>query len=163
VADKMGLSKVKLFPAAAMGKIANLHVPVLKRRVQGGLDGYGKRFKIYTRQYMEAKSDGFKSKRTGKRISSMKQRSLNTQVFPPNLTLTGLMLSNLKRRFYNKREYKIGWDGEAAEKVQGNADNGRNIIDEIPDKEKTFLVKLLEKEVGKQFKKLKNVTITVGK
>ena len=160
----MGLSKIQVFPKSVMAWMAVRHIPIFKKRVVGGIDGKGKRFKVYTRQYMESKSDGFKSKRTGKRIASKKQVALNTQVFPPNLTLTGLMLKNLSRRKYDKTSWTIGFNGEPAEKAQGNKEQGRNIIDDIPKKESDALSKLLAKQMDKQFKtKLKNVTITVGK
>jgi hypothetical protein len=162
MADKMGLSKIQLFPANEMARIANLHIPVFKRRVQGGIDAYGRRFKIYTNKYMTLKSNKFKSEVTGKRYAYPKARISSGQVYPPNLTLTGFMLQNLKRRSYNKHEYVLGWTGEEAEKVQGNADNGRDIISDVPNKEKDFIIKLLGKAVDKELRKLKNVDIYVG-
>jgi len=163
VANEPGFRKLEVFPESVMRWMATQHIPFFKKRVVGGMDGKGQRFKIYTNKYMIAKSDGFKSSRTGKRIPSMKQVSLNTQVFPPNLTLTGLMLKNLKRTGYNKTSWTIGFRGEPAEKAQGNKEQGRNIIDDLPNNEKAFLVKLLAKQMDKQFRKLKDVTITVGK
>jgi len=163
MAKEPGFSKLEVFPKAVMRWMSTQHIPFFKLRVEGGMDYKGKRFKIYTNKYMIAKSDGFKSSRTGKRIPSMKQGSLNTQVFPPNLTLTGLMLKNLKRTGYDKTSWTIGFRGEPAEKVLGNKEQGRNIIDDLPDKEKAFLVNLLAKQMDKQFRKLKDVTITVGK
>jgi len=161
--DKMGLSKIKVFPVPAMGRIALKHIPVFKKRVKGGIDGDGNRFKPYTRSYADYKSTSFKSRITGKRIPSMKERPTSTQISPPDLTVTGLMLRALKRKSYKNDNYVLGWKGEEAEKVQWNEEMGRDIISEIPDKEKAFVAKLLEQEVGKEFRKLKNVTITVGK
>ncbi len=163
MADKMGLSKIQLFPKAAMGKIGNLHNTIFKKRVERGEDYKGRRFKPYTMDYLVKKSNDFKSPVTGEKYKYPRAPISSNKVYPPDLTLTGHMLRNLTRRSYSKTEWKLGWRGEEAEKVQGNADNGRNIIDDIPDKEKNILVKLLAKEVGVQFKKLKNVTLTVGK
>lgn len=164
MADKMGFSKIELFPKSFMRWLAARHVPVFKARVEGGLDYKGKRFKIYKTDYAILKGSGFVSDITGIRYKYPLAPISSKQAFPPDLTLTGHMLRNLKRRSYKKTEYVIGFDGENAEKVQGNKDNGRNIIDNIPNKEKDFLLKLLGEEVEKQFRtKLKNVTITVGK
>ena len=142
---------------------ADLHVPFFKARVQGGMDARGKRFKIYTPKYLELKSNKFHSPITGERYAHPKARVSSSQVYPPDLTLTGLMLQNLKRRSYSKTEWVIGFDGEAAEKVQGNRDHGRDIMTNIPNKEKDFLLRQLGKLVDKEFRKLKNVTLTVGK
>ena len=159
----MGLSRVKLFPAYVMARVGAKHIPVFKRRVQGGMDARGRRFKIYTNKYMKLKGDKFKSDITGKRYAYPKARISSSQVYPPDLTLTGFMLDGLRRKSYNKREWVLGWTGEQAEKVQGNKDNGRDIISNIPDKEKKFLAKLLNKEVKTQTRKLKDVNINVGK
>ena len=163
VADKMGLSKIQLFPKAAMRKMAGFHVTILKKRVQGGVDYKGRRFKGYTDKYAELKRRRFTSEITGKQYKYPRAPIFSTKVSPPDLTLTGDMLENTQRTGYSKTWWEIGWRGEAAEKVQGNKDNGRNILDDLPNKEKDKLLKLLAKEVGVQFKKLKNVNITVGK
>ena len=164
MADKMGFSKLEFFPKSFMRWLAARHVPVFKKRVEGGLDYKGRRFRGYTQKYREVKARSFTSKDTGERYKYPRAPISSNKVTTPDLTLTGHMLRNLKRRSYNKTEFVIGFDGENAEKVQGNRDSGRNIIDDIPNKEKDFLVKLLGKEVEKQFRtKLKNVTITVGK
>ena len=163
MSDKMGLSKIKIFPVDVMGRIANEHITAFNKRVEGGIDAKGKKFKSYTPSYAEYKRSGFKSKRTGKRIPSLAQGSLDRQTNPPNLKLTGLMMRNLHRKSYKKDHYVIGFTGEPAEKAQYNEAMGRDIINNIPDKEKKFIVDRLEKNLGIQFNKLKNVTITIGK
>jgi hypothetical protein len=163
--DKMGWHKIKVFPKAMIRLLAAKHIPVFKKRVQKGIDGDGKRFKGYTKSYRKYKRTGFKSFRgTGKRIESMEGIVLSSnRGSPPDLTLTGDMLKNLKRKKFDKDSYIIGFTGEDGDKVEWNKDMGRNIIDDIPNQEKKFLVKLLDKQMQKQFKrKLKNVTITIG-
>ena len=163
MADKMGLSKIEIFPKSAMRLSAARHITIFKKRVQGGLDYQGKRFKIYTNKYMTLKSNKFVSEKTGKRYKYPRAPIASNQIFPPDLTLTGAMLRNLRRRSYSKTDYVIGFDGESAEKVDGHQNRGRNIVDNIPNKEKAFIVKLLGQNIDRQFKKLKNITITVGK
>ena len=158
----MGLSKVKIFPVGDMGRIAADHIPILQRRVQGGIDYRGRKFKRYTDKYADIKGRRFTSEITGKKYKYPKARITSTKVSPPDLTLTGFMLMGLERREYKHDYYKIGWRGEDAEKVEGNKANGRNIIDGVPDKEYKFIVKRLEKSVGKELNKLKNVKITIG-
>ena len=114
---------------------------------------------------MIAKSGGMK--RTGARKYQPKQKAYkgvatNRQVYPPNLKLTGQMMRNLKRTWSGKHGYRISFRGEAGDKVQWNKEMGRNIIDNIPEKEKRFLCKLLNKAMEKQFRKLKDVTVTIG-
>jgi len=160
----MGFSKIELFPKSFMRWLAARHVPVFKKRVQGGLDYRGKRFKPYKMDYLVKKSNDFISEHTGIRYKYPRAPISSNQVYPPDLTLTGQMLRNLQRTKYSKTDYTISFRGEAAEKAQGNASQGRDILSDLPNKEKTFLVKLLSKETEKQFRtKLKNVTITVGK
>jgi len=160
----MGLSKIQVFPKSVMAWMATQHIPVFRAMVQGGLDYKGKRFKMYSTKYADLKGNRFVSDITGKRYKYPKERISSTQVHPPDFTLTGLTLQNLKRIGYTKTYWTIGFRGEPAEIVIGNKKRGRNIIDDLPDKEKAFLTKLLAKQMDKQFKaKLKNVTITVGR
>jgi len=170
----MGLSKVKLFPRSVMRWISVRHIPVFKRRVQGGIDAYGRRFKIYTNAYMILKSSGMK--RTGQKTASGRSTKknqgkikayigipTNKQVYPPNLTLTGAMLRSLHRKRYTKRGYTLGFTGENAEKAVGNRAQGRNIITNVPTKEKKFINRLMKKSVDRQTAKLKDVVIHIGK
>jgi len=160
--DKMGLTRLEVYPKSFMRWLAARHVTIFKKRVQGGIDYKGNRFKIYTNKYMIAKSGGMQTKK-GKKQKAYKGISTNRQVYPPNLTLTGQMLRSLKRTWYGKTMYRMTFRGEAGDKADWNKDMGRNIIDDIPTKEKRFLSKLLDKQMKTQFKKLKNVTVTIGK
>lgn len=164
MAKEPGFRKLEVFPKNVMGWMATQHIPVFKKRVQGGMDGKGRRFKTYTSKYSDLKGNRFVSDVSGKRHKYPLARIDSTQVFPPDLTLTGLMLANLKRRKYDKVSWTIGFNGEPADKAEGNKAQGRNIIDHLPKKETDFLAKLLAKQMDKQFKhKLKDVTITVGR
>ena len=80
----------------------------------GGKDVDNKGFKKYSTKYADAKAAG-KFKR-----QSSKSRK-------PNLTLTGDMMRNLQTRSANKEGAIIGWSGTNAQKVQWNADMGREI------------------------------------
>ena len=160
--DKMGLSKVKIFNPRDLKKVANEHIPVMKKRVEGGVDGKGRRFKGYTRKYAEIKGRKFTSKKTGKRYKYPRGSISSTQTNPANLTLTGLMLKGLQYKKSDKKSWTIGWTGQEAEKVSGNKDNGRDITSDVPNKEKKFMVKRLEFYLGKEFRKLKDVNITIG-
>jgi len=163
--DKMGWHKIKVFPKSMMAKLAVNHIPFMQNRVQKlSMDYKGHTFKPYDPSYVEYKASRFKSKRTGKRIPSMAGKSIkSTRMHPPDLTVTGMMLKNLQRKRYDHKSYVIGWTGEEADKVEYNKNMGRNIIDDVPNREKKFLVKLLEKDMMKQFRtKLKDVNITIG-
>jgi len=161
-----GWSKIDVFPKSFMRLLAAKHIPFLKKRVKRGLDYKGRVFKPYDPEYVEYKTSRFRSKREGNkgRIKSMKgQRISSTRAHPPDLTVTGQMLNNLSRKKYSKRHFTIGWVGEAAEKVQYNKEMGRNIMDDIPNREKRFLIRLLGKAMEKQFKtKLRDINLTIN-
>jgi len=146
-----------------MGKVAAEHVPRFVKRVQQGRDYEGRTFKGYTSKYAEYKSRGMKGKR-GKKLKAFKGVSITSKkINPPDLTVTKLTLRNLKARKWSDHEYTIGWDGEAAEIVEGLSKK-RDIISGIPDSEFNWVVdRLLEEGFDKPWKKIKNVKIRVGK
>jgi len=164
-----GWSKIKVFPKQMMGKLASVHIPFLKKRVQRGLDYRGKTFKKYDPNYAEYKASRFKSKKTGKRIPSMAHKKISsTRIHPPDLTVTGDMLMNLTRKRYDTKMYQIGFTGEEADKAEYNEKNGRIMYKDdpggIPKRERKFLINYLNRQMKKQFKmKLRNVNITIGK
>jgi hypothetical protein len=169
-----GFKKIKVFPKSVMRLVAVKHIPVFKKRVKRGIDGDGVVFDAYTPEYQQYKASGFKSqkhKRNRKgqlksigKIKSMKGKSISSKrIHPPDLTVTGDMMRNLKRKKQGKDFYTIGFTGEEAAKVDYNRRMGRDITNDIPNQEKGFVTKLLAKEMDKHFKmKLKDVTITVG-
>jgi len=162
--DKMGWSKIEVFPVKVMKKVAAFHVPAFRKRVKRGLDAKGRTFKPYDPSYVEYKASRFRSKRTGKRIESMAEKHIkSTRMHPPDLMVTGDMMMNLKRKKQAKDYYIIGFNGEEAARVGYNKNMGRDIVSDIPNSEKAIITKLLANEMEKQFKrKLKNVTITIG-
>ena len=163
MAKSMGLEKVKYFDPKELKRVASEHVRYMKDRVTvKGQDGDGRRFKKYTKSYADLKSSDFKDA-NGKRLSGYKGGSLNNQISPPNFLLRGLTMLHLKFRKAGKDFYEIGWTGEAAAIVEGNAAKGRDIASNIPDHEFQFILRRLGISVDKEWKKLKNVTIVVGK
>jgi hypothetical protein len=164
VADKMGLSKIQLFPVRVMRKIGAFHNTEFKKRVERGEDKDGRKFPGYTKRYADLKARRFTSE-TGKKYKYPRAPIVSTETGTPDMTLTGHMLRNLQLDVAKtkKTQWVLKLTGEHAEKAIGHKKRGRNIIDDIPNKEKDKLVKLLAQEAGIQFKKLKNVTLTVGK
>ena len=74
----------------------------------------GKTIRIYAEDYPTRKARG----------GIKRQTSFSRK---PDLTLTGDMLRNLQTRSANKEGAIIGWSGTNAQKVQWNADMGREI------------------------------------
>lgn len=160
-----GFRKVEIFPKRIMQLLGAKHIPIFIKRVKRGIDAKGRVFTPYDSEYAEYKASRFRSKREGNsgRIPSMAgKRIKSTRTHPPDLTVTGNMLDNIKRKRYAKDHYTIGFTGEQAEKVDYNARMGRDIASDIPNKEKQQLVRLLSKDMKKYFRTtLKDVTIYV--
>jgi hypothetical protein len=167
MADKMGLSKIKIFKRSVMRLAASKHIPIFKKRVRRGLDKDGNVFKSYSAKYAKLKGGGFQRTKQkkgggGGRLKSAQGMSIaSKRTHPPDLTLTGEMLRGLRRKKEGKDYYIIGWTGDAGDKAEYNEANDRDIINDIPEKEKKFIANLLEKNLKKQFGKLKNVTIRI--
>lgn len=161
MAKSTGLEKVKIFSPSLMAKIASYHIGEFVKRVgTKGLDYRGKMMRPYTKRYRDLKASGFE----GKRPKSLEGQSLDRQVFPPNMKLTGRTLGALERKKWDDDSWTIGWSGEAAKIVSGNADRNRkrDIKSDIPDSEKKKIVDEISEGLDKELrKKLKNVTITV--
>ena len=160
MADKMGLSKVKIFNPKAMKRVALKHLTVFVKRVQGGMDAKGKAFPAYTEKYADIKGRGFTRKTDGKRYKSMRGLPItSTETENPDFTLTGRTLSNLKPKQIKRDGYILRFTGQAGEIVKGNKSNKRDIVTDIPEKEKRFIAKRLERGLKKEFRRLKNVRI----
>ena len=101
---------------------------------KSGSDVKDKKFKKYSPKYEDAKAAG-----KFKRQSSRSKK--------PDLTLTGDMLRNLQTRSANKEGAIIGWSGTNAQKVQWNADMGREITTTANPVTKKIKV-WIEKKVG---------------
>jgi len=94
----------------------------------------GKTIRIYAEDYPTRKARG------GIRRQSSRSKK-------PDLTLTGDMLRNLQTRSANKEGAIIGWSGTNAQKVQWNADMGREITTTANPVTKKIKV-WIEKKVG---------------
>ena len=163
MADKMGLSKVKIFKRKAMKRVALKHLTVFRERVQGGLDAKGKAFPAYTEKYADIKGRGFTRKSDGKRYKSMKGVSISsTETEVPDFTLTGKTLSNLKPKKIRRYGYVLRFRGQAGDIVKGNKENDRDITSDVPEKEKRFIKAKLIRELRKEFKRLKNVRMPIN-
>lgn len=101
---------------------------------KSGSDVKDKKFKKYSPKYEDAKAAG-------------KFRRQSSRSKKPDLTLTGDMLRNLQTRSANKEGAIIGWSGTNAQKVQWNADMGREITTTANPVTKKIKV-WIEKKVG---------------
>ena len=81
---------------------------------KGGKDVDGMKFSPYSTTYKARKASG-KYKR---------QSSKSTKV---DLQLTGDMMRNLQTRGFTKDSVVVGWSGTNAQKIQWNADMGREV------------------------------------
>jgi hypothetical protein len=164
MAKSMGLEKVKYFDPKELKRVASEHVRYMNDRVTvKSQDADGTKFPEYTKDYADKKAVGFGTDTKGGRKGGLKQMGLSRQTHPPDFRLRGLTMKNLRFRKASKDFYEIGWDGEAAAIVEGNAGRGRDIISNIPDHEWQFILKRLGISVEKEWKKLKNVTVVIGK
>ena len=110
------LKTVPSFTASFWKRIGDEVSDRIQVHTKDGKDVRGANFKKYSSQYADAKSS---PERRFKRQTSFSRK--------PDLTLTGDMLRNLQTRSANKEGVIIGWSGTDAQKVQWNADMGREI------------------------------------
>ena len=148
----IGIENVKVFPRAAMRKVAEKHIGKFKHRVgDKGQDYRGRVMPAYSEKYATYKSEA--------------RHGGDTQVHPPNFRLSGRTLRALYAKKFSTDYYTIGWDGEPAKIVDGNRSRKkkRDIATNIPDKEKEYVARELTLVMEREFKKkLKNVRITVN-
>ena len=164
MAKSIGLEKIKLFPQKALQRVADKHVTIFRKRVRGGDDARGNTFKSYKSKYAEKKARKM-TKLKGGRYAQYKGIAISSaKTAPPDFTLRGLTLKNLKRITVEGDSYTIGFRGEAADIVKGNEEKGRDIYTGIPQAELNQVTNLINKELGLEIKKkLKpHVKITVG-
>lgn len=164
-----GLQKMDYFPPETQKKIAAEHTAKFRKRVSEGKDKDGVQFAPYSDEYAEKKASGFKGKRAEAGLQNV---GLNRQISPPNLTLRGFTMRDLKYRGSGKDYYLIGWKNsgisESASIIEDNAYRKygakRNVIDGIPDSELEWVRDQYGDSVQKQWNKIKDVTqIKVGK
>jgi hypothetical protein len=168
-----GIENVKYFDPKKLREIAVKHVRILNKRVTvDSQDAEGTRFPAYSKEYAELKARGFtrttEKTKTGKikkkqsRLKGFKNIALNKQTNPPNFLLRGLTMKNLRDRSAGRDFYEIGWDGEAAAIVEGNASRGRDIMSGIPGKELQQILVWLGGVVDEEWKtKIQSQTIVI--
>ena len=128
------LKSVPTFTTSFWKKIGDEVSDRIQVHTKKGKDVGDKGFKKYSPKYEDAKAAG-----KFKRQSSRSKK--------PDLTLTGDMLRNLQTRSANKEGAIIGWSGTNAQKVQWNADMGREITTTANPVTKKIKV-WIEKKVG---------------
>lgn len=164
--NSTGLEKIKLFPEQDVRTIANTHLGVFYKRVaQYGLDYQGQKFPPYSEAYEKLLVKNFR-KKDGSRYKGFEQIAISSgqeKIARRQLVLRGLTMKNLRLRRVGKDFYVIGWDGEAASIIDGNAGKGRDVMSGIPQKESDFVAKQFTHSIDKQAAKLKNIKIRVGK
>ena len=107
-----------------------------------GIDVRGSSFNKYSEKYRIRKSKG----------GLKRQSSTSTK---PDLQLTGDMMRNLQTRGFTKNNAIIGWSGTNAQKVEWNADMGREVTtDTVPisKKNQNFVLKMISNKIEKNIK-----------
>ena len=102
----------------------------------------GKTISIYAEDYKTRKSRG----------GMKRQSSTSTK---PDLQLTGDMMRNLQTRGFTKNNAIIGWSGTNAQKVEWNANMGREVTtDTVPisKKNQNFVLKMISNKIEKNIK-----------
>ena len=107
-----------------------------------GIDVRGSSFNKYSEKYRIRKSKG----------GLKRQSSTSTK---PDLQLTGDMMRNLQTRGFTKNNAIIGWSGTNAQKVEWNANIGREVTtDTVPisKKNQNFVLKMISNKIEKNIK-----------
>ena len=158
----LNMDKIKIFDPALMRKVASMHVGLVRRRAtEKGLDFRGKQFPPYSTDYAKLLAKDFR-KKGGGRYKGFEGVSLVTSGSKQSkhlFVLTGITMSGLQVISVDKRSYTMGWRGEDAEVIIGNAKRGRNLKDGVPTGEKDQAVDRLEQGLAKEFKKIPNRTV----
>ena len=122
----------------------------IRQRTKEGKGSSGQ-FKKYSQQYEDRKVAG-----------KIKGQSFYSGT--PDLQLSGDMLRDLQVRGANRESVKIGWTGSFAERVQHNADMGREITtkkDPISKDLQNYATKQVRRMFGKGIDKVYNKTQTI--
>lgn len=160
MAKSTGLEKVRIFPRKTMGKVANLYETVFRKRVKRGMDAKGGEFEPYTSEYAKKKGRGFTKIRGKGRYAGIKVVA-STRTSPPDLIQSGLTMKSFKRLRFGKFYFAMGWD-KRGEIIQGQKNQGRDIISDVPKKEKFWIAKKLKRELDLELKrKIKDVRVVV--
>lgn len=156
---KNNFDKVQFWQPNILKGIAERYRGVFIQRVRDGKDYKGQRFKRYSSGYTKLLQNDFR-KKSGGRYKGYEGISLETggsKTSKRPLFLRGISVPAIKVKKATKDSVTIGWDGEAGAIIEGQANKGRDIINDIPPKEKTWWIRELGKEIDKQFKKIPDV------
>jgi hypothetical protein len=160
MAKSTGIEKIKIFPKVVMGQVANRYETIFRKRVQSGIDAKGSKFVDYTPEYAEKKGRGFQKKRGKGRYAGIKVVS-STRIDPPDLTLSGMTLKAFNRLRFGRRYFVMGWQ-RRSEIVEGQQNQGRDIISDVPKKEKIWLATQINRRFKKYLQRtVKGVTVRV--
>jgi len=157
----LNMDKVKFFDPKGLRKVAERHRKLFHVRVtEKGKDYKGNQFKSYSKEYDDLLSRDFR-KKDGGRYAGFEGTSLETSGTKRSkhtFILRGDTMANFHVSKVVRDHYVLSWTGEAGAIVDGNAKEGRNIKDGIPDDEQTYVVNQLGLLIDKEFKKIPNVT-----
>ena len=161
------LAKIKIFDPKELRKVAGMHTTVFVDRITNkALDAKGKPLSRipYSDGYIKNIKNKFK-KKDGTGYKGYENVTTEGKIHRKPFYLRGDTARNLKPRGIGSDYYEIGWDGEAAEIVEGNMNRSkhkRDVGSDIPDKEWKWVMSQLGLKIDKEWKKVKNVNITVG-
>jgi|GEM_PF-1707017 len=166
----MNIEKIKFFDPKVIKNVQAKHLALFKDRVtEKGHDKDGKQFPKYSKGYIEALERDMRIKRgprKGGRHKGLGGISLTTsgeKISRRQFRLRGITMGpNFKLGKHGSDYYELTWAGEGAQIVQWQAEAGRDVINDIPDKEWNRIVDMLGDNVDKQFNAIKNVKIRVG-
>ena len=155
------MEKVKFFDLVLIKKVAVHHLTLFKHRIQvEGKDKTGARFRPYSQKYRERKARGFKKKDGSPSLAkAISGRALNTQISPPNFTLTGTTMRSVEIENERSDGYSFTWGGEPGLIVEGNMEKGRDIVG-VPGNEADKVLRFLGIKMEQYLNKtIKNVTV----
>jgi len=165
MATKTNFDKIKLFEPSAMRGLAHRYERVFDQRVfEDGKDYRGKQFPEYKTSYKKLLAKDF-TKKDGGRYKGYEGGSLTTggkKVSKRLPELRGITRDSLKPGKVGTDYFQLVFTGEGGFLADALSKKGRDFIEDIPSKEKTWLIKELGKLVDKQYDKIPDV-INLGK
>lgn len=163
-----GLDKIKFYDPKVVRKVQLKHLGMFKKRVAGqGRDKDGRRFPGYSQGYREALGRDMRIKRgprKGQRHKGLEGISLTTgaqKIGSRQLRLRGITMgANFGAGKFAGDYYELTWDGEGAQIIEWQAEKGRDVINDIPDREWNKIVDMFaEYGVQAEFDKIPNKTV----
>ena len=163
-----GMDKIKIFSPDIFKKMSVKYIPMFRKRVtKNALDAKGNPLPPYSEGYKKLLKKDFR-KKDGSRYKGYTGYPLTTggskiSRRPFILRGKGITMTGLKYRKADSDSITIGWRDPDAQVVEGNEARGRDIISDIPDKEKKWIADFLASNVEEQYrKKVKDMKITVS-